>query len=399
MSLSSLRRSWPIFIYVLLAIISIISFVFIVFFSPQAQTHHDINAEETRSGYMLSSTTPENMKEKWNKDGVENLIAAPGTIIATTKDSVFRLDKDTGDKTWEYSRPKGKLCDATQAWGDVVAVYDMGKGCTDVTRFDAATGEYVNQASYATDQKTLKMVFSNEKLALVTPHSIRLLRDDLVETSEFGQTIDHSDDTNYKNCDIFDATVSSKSLIVSHKCNGDDTTHVTAVESEPEDATDPKTIVDVDTHSNDPVTTPVGTLAQMKFITQGSDPIDYTWQLDKDLAEVSGKPVRQGEYGLWGESFDGIGYVWLVGDKLYARYGSEDVSQYTAKFEGATTPPLEADNNLLVGIKDGFSFWDTHGNKRHDVKVDKDVSQVRKIAFAGDTIATLDNGTITAFAE
>ena len=137
----------------------------------------------------------------------------------------------------------------------------------------------------------------------------------------------------------------------------------------------------------------------MKFITQGSDPIDYTWQLDKDLAEVSGKPVRQGEYGLWGESFDGIGYVWLVGDKLYARYGSEDISQYTAKFEGATTPPLEADNNLLVGIKDGFSFWDTHSNKRHDVKVDKDVSQVRKIAFAGDTIATLDNGTITAFAE
>lgn len=399
MSLSSLRHSWPIAIYALLAIISITSVVFIVFFSPQAQARHDIDEEATRSGYMLSSTTPDTMEEKWNKQGVEELISAPGTIITTTQDSVSRLDKDTGDEIWKYSRPGGKICDAAQAWGDVVVVYDMGKGCTDVTRFDAATGEYVNQASYATDQDNLKMVYSNEKLALVTPHSIRLLRDDLVVTSEFGQTVDHFDDTSYKNCDIYDATVSPEALIVSHKCNGSDTTHVTAVESEPEESTDPETIVDVDTHSNDPVTTPVGTLAQMKFITQGSDPIDYTWQLDKDFAEVSGKPVRQGEYGLWGESFDGIGYVWLVGNKLYARYGSEDVSQYTAQFDGATTPPLEADNKLLVGTKDGFSFWDTHDDKRYDVKVDKDVSQVKKIAFAGDTIATLDNGTITAFAE
>ena len=105
----------------------------------------------------------------------------------------------------------------------------------------------------------------------------------MVVTSEFGQTVDHSDDTSYKNCDIYDATVSPEALIVSHKCNESDTTHVTAIESEPEESTDPETIVDVDTHSNDPVTTPVGTLAQMKFITQGSDPIDYTWQLIKTL--------------------------------------------------------------------------------------------------------------------
>jgi len=138
MSLSSLRRSWPIAIYALLAIISIVSVVFIVFFSPQAQAHHDIDTEATRSGYMLSSTTPNTMKEKWNKQGVEKLISSPGTIITTTQDSVSRLDKDTGDEVWKYSRPGGKICDAAQAWGDVVVVYDMGKGCTDVTRFDAA---------------------------------------------------------------------------------------------------------------------------------------------------------------------------------------------------------------------------------------------------------------------
>jgi len=56
------------------------------------------------------------------------------------------------------------------------------------------------------------------------------------------------------------------------------------------------------------------------------------------------------------------------------------VSQYTAQFDGATTPPLEADNNLLVGTKDGFSFWDTHDDKRYDVKVDKDSLRFSSLA-------------------
>ena len=399
MSSLSLKKSWPTFFYIGLTIVVVASLVFIAFFSPYVKKHYSPNEDATRSGYMLSSHIPKKMNAKWNKEGVKKLISAPGTIIAVTEDSVLRLDKDTGDEVWSYSRPGGEICDATQAWSDVVISFNMGKGCTDITRLNAATGEYVSQASYITDQSVLKMVYSNEKLALVTPHFIRVVRDDLAEISEFGKPTDYSDDTTYQDCDIYYATVSDKALVVSHKCNGANTTHVTATEVDPEESDDPETIVDVDTYSEKPVTTPVGTLAQMKFITQGSNPIDYTWQLDKGKSEVSGKPVHQGEYGLWGNSFDGIGYVWLVGDKLYARYGSEDVSQYTAQFSGATTPPVEANGNLLVGTHQGFSFWDTENDKRYDVETDKNVSQAKSIAFAGDTIVAIVDDTVTAFSE
>lgn len=397
MQQSSLRRTWPIIVYAAIVVMVIFSVLYVSLFSPQARAVHHVSEEATRSGFMFSESIPQSMSSHQKLDGYTDLVSTPGAIIGVKEDSVERLDTDSEKTIWEYKRPGGKVCDAISAWGDVVVVYDMGKGCTDVTRLDGATGQYVFQASYATDQDVLKMVFSDNKLALVTPHAARVLRDDLVTMTEFGQHVDFANKTEFSNCDIYDATVSPKALVVSPQCNGDETTHVTAVEVEPDDSSAPKTIVDVDTHSTDPVTTPVATLAQMKFVTQGVDPVDYTWQIDKDLSEVAASPVRQGEYGLWGDNFDGIGYVWIVGNKMYARYGSEDVSQSTSEFEGATTNPLEADHYLLVGTEQGFSFWDTHENTRHDVSVDEDISAVRKIAFAGDTVATFNDGTITMF--
>lgn len=397
MQKTSLRKTWPMIVYAVIASLVMLSIIYVTLLSPQARAVHTVANEATRSGFMFSESIPEKMTEKQKFSGYADLISTPGAIIGVKDNGVERLDTQSEQIIWEYSRPGGSICDAIQAWGDVVVVYDMGKGCTDVTRLDGATGQYVSQASYATDQDALKMVFSDDKLALVTPHTVRVLRDDLVTTTEFGQHVDFANKPNFANCDIYDATISPKALVVSHQCNGVDTTHVTAVEVDPEDSSAPETIVDVDTHSSYPVTTPVATLAQMKFITQGAEPIDYTWQLDKDLTEVAAHPVRQGEYGLWGNNFDGIGYVWLVGNKMYARYGSEDVSQFTAEFSGATTVPLEADVYLLVGTEKGFSFWDTHEEKRHDISVDADVSTVKKIAFAGDTIATFKDGTITMF--
>ena len=398
MSLSSLRYKWPVIAYITLAIIAVASILFIMLFSPQARVNHTVAQEETRRGYLFAEELPESMATQWEAEGFDDIISAPGTIIGIKHDSVQRLDKDTGEVIWEYHRPGGSICDAKQAWGDVAVVYDMGKGCSDLTRLDAATGQYVAQASYATDQDVLKMVYADEKLALVTPHAVRVVRGDLVPMTQFGQHVDYHNATDFSNCDIYDATISPKALVVSHQCNGSNTTHITAVEINPEESSQPAVITDVDTHHPDPVTTPVATLAQMKFVTQGVEPIDYTWQLDKDLAEVSAHPVRQGEYGLWGDSFDGIGYVWTIGTNMYVRYGSEDVSQFTHHFQGAMTNPVEANGKILVGTENGFSFWNTQDGSRHDIAVDKDISQNRKIAFAGDTIATFNDGIITAFA-
>lgn len=397
MQQSSLRRTWPIIVYAIIASMVVLSVFYVAFFSPQARAVHHVSEEATRSGFMFTESIPQNMSAQQKFTDYTKLVSTPGAIIGVKEHSIERLDTESEETIWEYKRPGGEICDAIGAWGDVVVVYNMGKGCTDVTRLDGATGQYVAQASYATDQDVLKMVFSDDKLALVTPRTARVLRDDLVTMTEFGQQVDFANKTPFANCDIYDATISPKALVVSNKCNGSETTHVTAVEVDPDDSSAPETIVDVDTHSSDPVTTPVATLAQMKFITQGSDPVDYTWQIDKDLTEVAASPVRQGEYGLWGDSFDGIGYVWIIGNKMYARYGSEDVSQFTSEFKGATTNPLEADHYLLVGTEQGFSFWDTHENIRHDVSVDEDVSAVKKIAFAGDTVATFNDGTITMF--
>lgn len=396
--LHTLRHQWTIMFYALLSFLVVASIIFIMFLSPQARVSHIVAQDALRTGYHLNNNAlPSSMKQKWSQDGYEHLISSPGVIIAATQNSVRRLDKDSGETVWEYTRPGGVICDMTQAWGDAVVIYNMGKGCTDVTRLEGATGQYVSQAMYANDQDVTRMVFSNGRLAIVTPHNVRVLRDDLVTTTRFGEFIGQENKPEYSQCDIYDATVGPESLVVSHKCNGSETTHVTAIEVEPDDSASPDTINDVDTRSVEPATTPIATLAQMKFITQGIEPIDYTWQLDKDLSEVSGVPVRQGEYGLWGDSFNGIGYVWLVGDTMYSRYGSEDVSQYTNMLTNVRTPAVEADMFLLVGMKDGFSLWNTHDNTSHKITVDSDISSSRDVAFEGDTIASLNNGTVVAF--
>lgn len=383
-------------IYAIGAAIMVVAIVYTTVFSPAATTTLT-TTDESRSGYLWDEGAPKKVTTAWEKEGYTNLINTPGATIVSTNNSVQRINPDNGEALWEYSRRDATVCDIAQAWGDVVAVFNTGKGCTDITRLDSATGEYMRQASYATDQDQARMVFGGDgHLAVVTPKLVRVLRDDLVTTAEFGDKVDYDNPESIRNCTIYDASIGPKAFTVASKCFGDDTTHITALEIEPEDSTNPKVIVDVDTKVDKPATTPITTLAQMQFITQTSSPSIYTWQLDKGKSEVTSHPSQQGEYGWGSWDYPGIGYVWLIGDTLRVRYGSEDVSQSTHEMTGISGYPVEADDKILAPTYDGFVLWDTHNESRHNIKVDTPF-EGRKMSLAGDTIIGFHDGVIRAY--
>lgn len=369
--------------------------------SPAAATHHTITDDHPRSlstGWV--DNPPKSLSHKWTISGVTNMVHAPGVTVAATNNEVFRVNPDDGSRLWEYSRKDATVCDVQQAWGDVVVIYNPGHGCTDITRLDSETGEYVSQASYATDQDQARMVFGNESdlLAVATPHMVRVLRDDLVTTAEFGQKVDPENPSSVNRCNIFDVSVGPESFAVAHDCTstGTGTTHVTVLESKPEDSTEPGTVVDVDTRTTDSVTIPVVTLAQVQFVTQGVNPTAFTWQIDKDKEEVGSRPVNEWEYGLGGASFDGIGYVWLVGTTLQQRYGSEDVSQHTHKTVGASGLPMEIDGRLLFPTFTGVSLWNPDNGHVTPINFDTPVN-TKKISVSGSTVAVLSEGSLIGF--
>lgn len=387
-------RPWM--VYACGALVMVTAIAYAMLLSPAARTV-STTTEQVRGGYEWSEGAPQSLSTQWEKKGYSNLVNTPGATIASTDHDVARINPDNGERMWEYSRPDATICDIAQAWNDVVVVYNAGKGCSDVTRLNAQSGQYVNQAMYATDQDQAKLVFGgDQRLALVTPTMVRVMRDDLVVTAEFGDKVDIDNPESIRHCTIYDTSIGPKTFTVASQCFGNKTTHVTSLELDPKDSTNPDTIVDVDTKSDKPVTTPITTLAQMQFVVQGNNPMIYTWQLDKDRTEVRSEPVMQGEYGWGSWDMPGIGYTWIIGDKLKVRYGSEDVSQTTHELSHVAGNPVEADGNILVPTYEGLTLWNSDDNKAQRISVDTPLNS-RKISLSGGTVVTLDGDTLRAY--
>lgn len=378
-------------VYLSLFVVFVASIIYVSAFSSSAQVEHTSLSDGERSSLeWKDNKTPETVSIQHTTDKkYTHLINSPGLIVASEKDKVVRLDENTGDTLWEYSRPGGTVCDVESAWNGVVAVFDMGRGCSEIVKLNAVTGQYDAVASYATDQHDARLVFGGDnRLALATPKMVKILRDDLVTTSEFGTSVAPQDmNSTHKNgCTIFDVGIGAKAFAVSSKCEGDDNTHVTAVETEPEDSANADIVVDVQTGSQEPASISIVTLAQMQFVVPGTAPKVYTWKLDKGKDELSSRNVNFGEYGIASWDLDGFGYTWLVGENFHVRWGSEDVSQ-SKQQSGVIGNPLTADKNLLLPKRDGFAVWNSNENDSSTSKISVEGGlQGREYAFAGSTI-------------
>lgn len=388
-------------IYAVIAVIITATVVFLSFFSTSSQVAHEPSPNGVRDGLKWEQA-PESMTPDWSVDGYTNILNTSGSIIGVKENGVERLDSQSGDVKWSYHRPDSVLCHAIEAGGNIAVLFDSGNGCSEIMTLDAATGERLNYAMYGLEDSELeaRLVYGQDNIAIVTPEHARFLSMSLTPNAEFGARPDmiYPDDQEFFNCEISDVAIGSDHGIVASRCDDQTSFHVNAVDLEPEESTMGNIDLSIDTKSPNPVTIPMVSLAQTLFLTSGDSPTLYAWQLDKSKAEISATPMRQGVFprGYWDVS--GVGYVWLLGEQVNVRYGSEDISQSITR-DGMVGNPLPAGKDLLLPKRGGIEVWNT----------DQDTSRFIEIegfggtdfAFAGHTVATFDrsnnDGTITAY--
>lgn len=387
-------------IYAVLVVIVAISTAYVSLISTASQLDHQVDASGVRDG-LAWNQPPTQMSQSWSIDGYNGLISTPGAAVATTDTSVARINSETGEETWSYSRPDSTLCHAVEGGGDVIALFDSGNGCSDITRLDSATGEIKNYSMYGTDSDIARLVYGNNHVAIVTPDRVRFLSSSLTPRAEFGDRPDklYPEDQQVSGCNVSDVAIGPDVGVVAATCEGQNTYHINAVDLDPEENTEGKLVLDVDTKSTEPVTVPMVSLAQVLFIVPGSEPKMYAWQLDKDMSEISSTPMRQGEFprGHW--DVPAIGYVWLIGENVHVRFGSEDISQSTTTDTRVVGNPMPASRNLLLPTRGGVQVWNPDDDSGHLIEIDGFGGT--DFAFSGGTVMTFDdqddNGTITGY--
>lgn len=357
--------------------------------------------ERTRDPLMWRET-PTHMHPTWTLEGYDKLVDTPGAMVAVSKDEVAGLDSATGDKAWVYKGRGVKVCDAVNFNGNVAIATDNGAGCSVITVLDSATGEYVKQAEYlpGDDGHTVALTTYKDALAVVTPSHVRVLRGDLVQMTEFGGRIDNvlPDPGTPKGCSISDVAVGPISTAIAAACDEDNGSyHVRVINHKPDEASATAIDLDVNAHSTDPVTIPITTRAQVLFSTTSPRHALYAWQLDKDKEEISATDMLPNHYPLGHDDIDGIGYLWLIGNALHVRSGSEDVTQ-SVTMDGVVGMPMTADNTLVVPTHDGIVRWNPDNDHKEIINVDS-WDPGRYFAFAGSTVATLKDGVIRAYSS
>lgn len=398
----SLSRTFSRVIYASIATVTALAVVYVAFFSTASQLDHHTDAHGVREG-LAWVEPPREMTPSWSIDGYTDLISTPGAAIATTDTTVTRIDSITGEETWSYSRPDSTLCHTIEAGGDVVALFNSGNGCSDITMLDSATGEVENYSMYGVESDTARLVHGNEHIAIVTPDRVRFLSMSLTPRAEFGDRPDalYPDDQQVTGCTISDVAIGPDVGVVAATCEGQNTYHINAVDLDPEENTEGNLILDVDTKSTQPVSIPMVSLAQVLFIVPGAEPKMYAWQLDKEMSEISSTPMKQGVFprGHW--DFPSIGYVWLIGEDIHVRFGSEDISQSTTTDSRVIGNPLPASRNMLLPTRGGIDVWNPSDNSGHRIEIDG--FNGTDFAFAGGTVMTFDRddegGTITGYSS
>jgi len=387
--------------YIIYAVVVIISIIIVYATGTASSVNHTSDSDLERDGFLWQST-PQHLDKQWEKEGYRKIINTPGSIIGVQDDGISRIDTSDGGNLWEYKRDDGKLCDAENVNGNVLAIFDSGKGCSEFIQLDAATGDYLSTAEYATDahyvqdDKELSIVSQQEEALVLTKHHARLLRDDLVTESEFGDQLypTNGDDQEHHDCTISDGSISTDGYAVAAQCDDNDTYNIYYMNSKPDESTESDVELEINTKSTQPVTIPAMSKAMVNFVVPGTPNSVYTWELTKDQSEVAHNYVKVNEFGYEYQDIPSIGYVWRIGNTLHVRHGSEDLSQ-SQTLDNVIGDPIEVDGELMVPQLGEIMMWNIHEDTYTDIQVDGLNGKV--FGFAGDTLVSFDNGKIIGY--
>ena len=375
-------------------------FAYATFFSSSAKAEYNPNNDAALEDLeWKNGSPPAEMKQHWVKEGYTDLFNQPGAMIGVKNSSIERIDTETGNIIWSYSRPDATICHAIGHKGQVYVLFNPGGGCRDITTLDANTGKYINQAQYGTKEELARLVAGNNNIAIVTPHLVRLLRSsDLVPEATFGDdpVPKYKNDQSVENCDISDVVIGEKTFAVSSYCKDDDTYKIRLVKKDPEENSEGIVEKTIDTGSDKPVTLPAISQKDIIFVVQDDNPLAQVWNYEEDEPKnVVSYILPPGHIGYQYDNLSYFGYTWRIGDWVRYQSSSDNLSD-GKDVAGAVGRPMLAGDKLLVPTYEGLAFVNFANDEQYDIKIEVPVS--KSFAFSGKTFAALgEDGVIRSY--
>ena len=394
------RFSTPIALGIAIIMIATVSILFSGVLSPA----HSTTSSLPREHNMWAQQHPTEVKSAWAIQNITRLVNTSGAPVATDGEKIFRIDSNTGDHLWEYHVDGAVVCDITDFQGDVMAVYNKnGAGCGSYIILNAQSGEVEHTAHYGEPSDVAALVSQAGHTAVVYPTRVRVVRNDLVTTSEFGNSPYPIADTDqvYTGCTISDVSLNNEKYAVASTCTvkknnqQENTYSIKILQLVPEESTQGIEVMNsINTGVDDPATIPIMTKAMIGFVRGGNDPAFYSWELTKSQQLVAKTFITPGTYGFPYQDFEGIGYVWRVGEQTMLRHGSEDITNpYT--LDGTIGSASRSDNNLLIPQHGAIVVWNPMENIHDTIRAEGLTGT--QFGFAGNTFMALSAGVLTGY--
>lgn len=241
----SSRADW---IAVLVLTVAVLALVIAVLTTGSAsRANHVMVTDQDQPQYVPSTQEPTSLNFEWEaaNDTVGAPIVSDGNVFTTSENSLTAWEAGIQNEQWSYSRPQ-RLCTAGHFSNRVVTVFEGRAGCSDVTSFQDATGDYDSTRNSAfAPAMTLWSTYSH--VLAFSPERIEIWRDDLVRTVEYGR-VEAPQEKNQQprqGCTLQSASLASEHFAVTEVCPDNPTARLTISEVVPDDSRTPKEVSSV----------------------------------------------------------------------------------------------------------------------------------------------------------
>ncbi|MGO1054942.1 Rv3212 family protein [Crossiella sp. CA198] len=138
---------------------------------------------------MLDGPTalPPTLAEVWRSPSTatQNAVTTSQVVVTADNGAVVGRDPLSGQERWRYQRDL-PLCTVAPAFGQILAVFQRGDTCSEVTALDPATGKRGAQRNGDAEAGT-RLLVDGVHLTATGKKYLEGWRSDLVKTQEYGQ--------------------------------------------------------------------------------------------------------------------------------------------------------------------------------------------------------------------
>ncbi|MFN2536189.1 MAG: hypothetical protein ABR528_13220 [Pseudonocardiaceae bacterium] len=288
-----------------------------------------------------------------------------GTVVTGSVGTVAGRDLRTGSVRWSYRRER-PLCTVAAAFHDVIAVYQRGKNCGEVTALDWTSGRRGPQRTGPVEVPT-RLAAEGNQVAASGQHYLEVWRSDLVRTLAYGRLPTPAQPATQPRPDCLHGSMAVGSgggsrgrLAVVERCPGE-RARLTVQRSDPKEPDQPEVIFSVLLPGQQ---ARVVALSGDRVAAALPDPARMV-VLDGQGKTVAEHPLEVPDADLQGDPAGGVVDVTQTATELYWFSGSATVALDVADLRprwtrrGSLGPGSEVARRLLLPVPGALAVLDT----------------------------------------